>query len=825
MKSHNFLVLDTEGKNILREIAIINHQDQVIYEAFVQEKYSQQQKLKSKLLTEIIEDLSSLLHQKTIICHNAKHDEQILRNSFRQCSLPFPSVQFICTLELARNKYPHFVSHSLDNLSRQLFIKVDNLFFQTVKAHRASYDARYTLQLYLNLISKSQKLSQKTMVVNPAINNPFSSNRVDNPFQNHLDFSHIYNHQFEHLKSLVEEIKNDTTLGKQSKAAVVIGEAGNGKTHLMMRLAKATLKTNRVLYVRQPNNAESVMHHIYARVLESFAQKIDIADTERTQLDLLLAHVFIRILELIQAQDQTQKLTNIIQALQNDSLSLFERLGTEGTQKNVDNWKYIETKVTKWWESNYSSGGYSPNILEGIIKFCRYKDTVTGGINRKDQVRRWLAGIELDEQTIDAIGLTNWREEDLSKEDFALEAIRLFGQLSTLDEPLIIVFDQLESLINRPAILEGFGNALREIITVVPNCLIIVNLFPDRWEHFQYYLDDSVTDRLSANQINLKTPSQEELKAILQLKCQAVNCNLHDIFLPDDLAKILQQTSIRKVINKAADYYRYRVLNIPLPEEISPQKSISLEEKITNLENALSQIVNICSSVMPVNNTLLEVQKNIINNKEFDFSSLEKSPAINSNNGSQSNPQTRIVGDYLAENEQLLTLDYHNPHIITDDDDYGKLVTIMEAFQEYDSSIKIDHLSLGKRKLPAHLLIVKNDRQLVVGFLHLGGSIFTSRIKNWNELALDYPQINFSLLRDEREGDITGKVGRQEIDKLNYLKNGSFMMIDRSNRVIFELIYKMIVDINQGDLEVSKKDAIAVLREKYNSYWLIEKLQ
>lgn len=508
MKSNNFLVLDTEGSDTLTEIAIINHQAQVIYEAFVQDKNLHQKNLKSKLLREIIEDLSSLLKGKIIICHNAKHDEKILRNSFRKCRHLFPDVKFICTLELAQKKYPHFISYSLENLSRQLFIKVDNLFFQTVKAHRAIYDAQYTLQLYLNLISKSQKLSTQTMVVNQTISNPFSSNRVDNPFQNHLDFSHIYNHQFKHLKSLVEEIKNDTTLGKQSKAAVVIGEAGNGKTHLMMRLAKATLKTNRLLYVRQPNNAESVMHHIYARILESFAQKIDIADTERTQLDLLLAHVFTRILELIQSQDQTQKLTDIIQALQNDSLSLFERLGTEGTQKNADNWKYIETRVTKWWENNYSSGGYSPNILQGIIKFCRYKDTATGGINRKDKVRRWLAGIELDEQSSEAIGLTNWREEDLSKEDFALEAIRLFGQLSTLDEPLIIIFDQLESLINRPAILESFGNALREIITVVPNCLIIVNLFPDRWQHFQHYLDDSVTDRLSVNQITLKTPNQ-----------------------------------------------------------------------------------------------------------------------------------------------------------------------------------------------------------------------------------------------------------------------------------------------------------------------------
>lgn len=118
----------------------------------------------------------------------------------------------------------------------------------------------------------------------------------------------------------------------------------------------------------------------------------------------------------------------------------------------------------------------------------------------------------------------------------------------------------------------------------------------------------------------------------------------------------------------------------------------------------------------------------------------------------------------------------------------------------------------------------KDDRQYVIGFLNIGGAGFTSRIKNFNDLAHSYPKINFSLLRDEREGAITGKVGVQEIDKLNYLQHGFFMMMNRDNRVLFELIYKMIVDINQGDLEVDIADAIAVFVKTYPDYWLVRNL-
>ncbi len=67
-----------------------------------------------------------------------------------------------------------------------------------------------------------------------------------------------------------------------------------------------------------------------------------------------------------------------------------------------------------------------------------------------------------------------------------MEAIAVFGELSTLDEPLIMVFDQLEGLglAHNAAILESFGAAVKEILTHVPNSLVVLNLFPDRWEQF-----------------------------------------------------------------------------------------------------------------------------------------------------------------------------------------------------------------------------------------------------------------------------------------------------------------------------------------------------
>lgn len=778
MTLDKFIVIDTEGADTLTEIAIFNQDKDLIYEAFVATAKNINN-LKRKKLPEIIADLQRILPNQNIICHHAEHDAKIIKNSFIKCRQRFPSVKFICTLKLALEIYPLFPSHNLEFLSKKLFLQVNQHFFQKSLAHRARYDAEFTLQLYLQLQSKLMT------------NNPFSSNRVDNPFQNHLDFTHIYQNQFNYLKSIITEIKNDPN--HQSKAALVIGEAGSGKTHLMMRLAQATLKTNRLLYIRQPNNPQSVIHHIYARILESFAQKVSLKNGELTQLELLLARSFTDILKQIAVNNKTDKLNHIIEGLENDNSSLYQRLGKEGTQTHRNNWKYIETKITDWWRDNYSAGGYAHHILQGIIKFCNYKDNPIGGINYKDQVRQWLSGDQLDTEISEKIGLKIW-QEDLSREDFALEAISLFGQLSTLDEPLIIVFDQLESLIQDRRLLISFGVAVREILTYVPNSLIILNLFPDRWENFKQDFDDSTVDRLSQHYIQLTRPSDDDLVKILSLRCEAAQLDLFNLFAENVLNKILQETSIRKVINCASDYYRYKVEGIPLPHQVSVSV-LSVEERLTKLEQTLAQIVQGLS--LGVANT------NIIPLPSPPLPDLKK---------------------YLSETEKNLNQDYDKPHIITDDDDYGKLVKIMEVFKTYDSNLAINHLHLGKKVLPNHLSVSKNERQYAIAFLHHGGSIFTNRIKNFNLLVNQYPHIQFTLLRDQRENPITGKIGQEEIAKLNATPNGQFMVMNQENRVIFELIYKMIVDIQEQDLEVDLETAISMVISEYKDYWLIQKL-
>ncbi len=102
------------------------------------------------------------------------------------------------------------------------------------------------------------------------------------------------------------------------------------------------------------------------------------------------------------------------------------------------------------------------------------------------------------------------------------------------------------------------------------------------------------------------------------------------------------------------------------------------------------------------------------------------------------------------------------------------------------------------------------------------GGAFTTRIKNFNELVISYPRTKFYLLRDTREPEITGKVGKESIEKLRYTPNGDFLIMDKGDRLNFDLIYDVIIDIKNKDLDVDLKTALHILSQELKDYWLIK---
>lgn len=548
MKS--ILIVDTEGSPLLTQVSVLDLNGNVVYEATTPDfptANTWQPNLRSR--SELLPELAQVITGNTLIFHSAEHDLKVLRASYKKEGLEFPRIESNCTYELAKKYLPGMSSYSLANLSKKLHLTVNNKRFDSNHAHSARYDALFTRQLYLRICK------ELTMQNSP---NPFRSSRVDNPFQNHPDFEGIYRAQFQILVEIIQEIHLDSN--HQSKGSVVIGEPGSGKTHLMMRLTQQ-LRSNRLFFIRQPNNAEAVQYHIYCRILESLLERVSGSDFN--QLEYLLANTLIYI--VLQNDRTATKLRETLEVLRDNPLELFTRLSGEGTDRKRQNWQSIEKITLQWWEEKYGGAGYGYKVLQGFIKYCGYSDPL-----RRRLIMQWLAANELSEDELQKVGLTPWFE-DLSREEFALEAISAITKLSLLDEPLIIIFDQLEALFfdhNRQLLL-NFGEAVKEIFTHAPNSLIILNLFPDRWRLFQDIFDGAVVDRVSQHQVVLDRPNDDQLRALLS---QKAGCHLDELFTKEEQKLVLRGNSIRNIINRAGDYYDFKFKNIPLPPNFPIEK-------------------------------------------------------------------------------------------------------------------------------------------------------------------------------------------------------------------------------------------------------------
>ena len=300
----------------------------------------------------------------------------------------------------------------------------------------------------------------------------------------------------------------------------------------------------------------------------------------------------------------------------------------------------------------------------------------------------------------------------------------------------------------------------------------------------------------------------------LALKAQACDIELKILFTQEELKAILNQNSIRGVLNWASHYYRHKFEGIPLPKSIR-----SFEDEVRQTLQKLGE------DVAWLKQQVIGIEPKITQtSSHYQIGEPERVPSHQDLNKDLNDDENRIKV-YLEEQKVLLENAYHKKVIISDSDDIGKVITISEVFKEVFKTVKkieTDYLRLGKKKIPEHLLIKTQKQSFVVGFLHLGGSTFTHRIKNFNQLVINYKEIRFGLFRDVRESKITGKVGIDEKEKLNNAPNGKFIDMDQENRLSFELIYKLIVDIQNFDFEIDLQKALTILESLMSDYWLIK---
>ena len=603
---------------------------------------------------------------------------------------------------------------------------------------------------------------------------------VRTPWDHVPDLEEYNQHAYRRIvRALKELTRSKATEGESNTQGILIlGEAGTGKTHLLMRVARNLSKSNHILFVRKPNNEDAVAQHVWANVVSSLTRSLPESGTKRSQLDDLLAHVFTAVLvpefqQDIQASKDAEQKQRWVDRLRSDPYNLFNMLG-EG-ERRQDNMEKIRRRTLRFLQSNHPD--VDQKIAHVLITYCF--------VSREDRKRvllTWLSGQDVDEGEAKDLGLpTTWVNIDETsseastqqqREEQALRAIRTIGILSTYYQPLVLAFDQLEGLRDQERLTQRWGDTVREIFTMTPNFLVVTCIFPSLWESwFNEELDRSVAERIAQQTVTLETfGPQHGLKMLATHLTPAfakhrLPTNIYP-FTEDDVKELCSQaTSPRSFLQAARSLFQsWLDRDTPTPEKAAP-----IEPVILVTQEAID--------------TLL---------------------------------RSTLVG---CESEQRCAYDSEIP---MEQDFLGRVKDITETLLKYgEEKASFGKATCGSKVMPPNVILKSSNGEdpLCIAILYSEGNAFAARMRNLNaELRSGREFKQAIILRDRRCKQISGKTSQAYIEEFGRL-GGVYLNVGSEEICPLNAIYDTLVAIEEHDLslgkhEIDKKQFVQFLRSE-----------
>ncbi len=409
--------------------------------------------------------------------------------------------------------------------------------------------------------------------------NPFCDVAVGDPWRSaEPDVKSINRQAFDSLLRLVTSLKKTPNVG-----ALVLGEAGIGKTHLIKRLVTSKEADLIFVYVHPMKDHRTMMSSLLQTVLTNLISSIPSpsGSGSGTQMDLLVAHVVAAAFEEYIGENPQDGGAPFLKTIQKAPLNILHF-------KSSPKWQDVLKNTVAFLARRVSLiGPQSKNTLRVLFQ---YLDK-----SKKDSVITYLSGFMPDDEEAETLGLTV-KEADLTiqgQEQRALEILRTIGKLLHYYRPMVICFDQLENLKTRE-LVGSFGTLINELVNEIDNVLPIAFVRPESWENtFQRELDDSARGRLAANLFVLTGCDLDQAMDIVKMRLEWAyeglkKSRVHDLY-PFDKKKLQQKlmgvTSPREVLTAANRVYMEMVedgskLEVEVPIDVIQSNFAAEVEKL-----------------------------------------------------------------------------------------------------------------------------------------------------------------------------------------------------------------------------------------------------
>lgn len=272
--------------------------------------------------------------------------------------------------------------------------------------------------------------------------------------------------------------------GSAPRALVAVGPAGVGKTHLFGRLRRKLGPHAVLVHIRPLTGAEMTPRFVLGQIV----QQLGYASYRVPQIDVLAG------VALAVATGNNGKYPMAC-------LEELRALSAERRRRQIE-----EALGTLLQQHPDLDAPYLERLIR--VPFDPPLVRVSSLV--------WLSGRELDEAQAARIGV----REPLP-DGAVMPALRTIAVLSSMASPLVVVFDQLENLVDADGSgsrVTAYGNLIAELVDVVRDLVVVQMGLSTEWNaHIEPRLGDSQRSRVVGRRISLALPQPEQARRLLRL--------------------------------------------------------------------------------------------------------------------------------------------------------------------------------------------------------------------------------------------------------------------------------------------------------------------
>ncbi len=268
----------------------------------------------------------------------------------------------------------------------------------------------------------------------------------------------------------IEEILDRVAQDHRPRTLLLVGDSGSGKSYLLSRLKRTLNPKAFFAYIAPWPDSDYIWRHILRQTVDSLMHIPE--GQQESQLQLWLK-----------------------------GLSAFQDRGL--MQRLLGERRLFIRNL----QDTYPSGIYRAKEFFGALYDLTNPELYPLACD-------WLRGENLDEEDRNALGI----RESIDSEDAAQKILTNFGRISADSQPIVLCFDQLDSIPHLPdgsIDLQALFNVNSSIHTHYPqNFLVIISIITSTWKQNADRVQSADKVRLNAGMISLKPITLDEAEAL-----------------------------------------------------------------------------------------------------------------------------------------------------------------------------------------------------------------------------------------------------------------------------------------------------------------------